>query len=257
MVAFVLASLSEDEEFRRLYAGMVFEKAAPFTNSEVMINYNPVSLPSEFDWSKLGAVSSVKDQGPCGSCWAFSALGNVEGQWFRRTGKLISLSAQQLVDCDRKDHGCQGGLMDQAFRAIKSMGGIQSDESYPYHARRGQCHLDRKKIVAYVNESLRLPENEYLLAEWLHSNGPISVGINADMLQFYRGGVLRPSSRICPATQIDHGVLLVGFGTEAKGPFWIVKNSWGVDWGEKGYFRIGRNTGACGINVYAVSSVIK
>ncbi|KAF5403838.1 Cysteine peptidase A [Paragonimus heterotremus] len=245
------------EEFRRLHTGLVFEEVAPFTNTELKINYNPVSLSSEFDWRKLGAVTSVKDQGQCGSCWAFSALGNVEGQWFRRTGKLISLSAQQLVDCDRKDHGCQGGFMDQAFKAIQSMGGIQSDKSYPYHARRGLCHLDRKNMVAYVNGSLRLPENEHQLADWLQSNGPISVGINADMLQFYRGGVLRPSPQMCPATEIDHGVLLVGFGTEAAGPFWIVKNSWGVGWGEEGYFRISRNTGACGINVYAVSSVIK
>ncbi|KAF7256647.1 hypothetical protein EG68_06046 [Paragonimus skrjabini miyazakii] len=245
------------EEFRRLYTGLIFEEMAPITNSELKVNYNPVSLPSEFDWRKLGAVTSVKDQGQCGSCWAFSALGNVEGQWFRRTGKLISLSAQQLVDCDRKDHGCQGGLMDQAFKSIKSMGGIQSDKSYPYHARRSQCRFDRKNTVAYVNGSLRLPENEYQLAEWLQSNGPISVGINADMLQFYRGGVLRPPPRMCPAAEIDHGVLLVGFGTEVAGPFWIVKNSWGVSWGEEGYFRISRNTGACGINVYAVSSVIK
>ncbi|KAF6772217.1 hypothetical protein AHF37_08915 [Paragonimus kellicotti] len=171
------------EEFRRFYTGMVFEEVAPFTNSELETNYNPVSLPSEFDWRKLGAVTPVKDQGQCGSCWAFSAVGNVEGQWFRRTGKLISLSAQQLVDCDRKDHGCQGGLMDQAFEAIRSMGGIHSDKSYPYHARRGQCRLDRKNMVAYVNGSLRLPGNEYQLAKWLQINGPISVGINADMLQ--------------------------------------------------------------------------
>ncbi|CAL8084804.1 unnamed protein product [Calicophoron daubneyi] len=202
-------------------------------------------IPDNFDWRQRGAVTEVKQQGLCGSCWAFSATGNIEGQWFLKTGKLISLSEQQLVDCDGTNHGCKGGLMGRAFTAIERMGGLQSEEDYEYNASVGTCKFDNRKFVVNVKGSFRLNGDEHSLAAWLCRNG-----------SHYRGGVIQPLGKECPGTDPNHAVLLVGFGTSAEGSHWIVKNSWGPEWGEKGYFRIARNVEACGIGQYAVSAIV-
>ncbi|CAH8648400.1 unnamed protein product [Dicrocoelium dendriticum] len=244
------------QEFRYHYANALPSWSFEWANGVADVPEGGIHS-EEFDWRTHGAVTRVKDQGQCGSCWAFSTVANIESQWFLHKGELLSLSEQQLVDCDRTDSGCNGGWMSSAFRSVMSMGGLESDATYSYHPWRGKCHMDRYQFVAYVNGTINLPRNERKLAAWLEQKGPISVAINADLLQFYTGGILDPLDQNCPSSGINHAVLLVGFGTSIlETPFWTVKNSWGKDWGEEGYFRIRRGVGACGINKYAITSIV-
>lgn len=222
--------------------------------------------PTSFNWKDKGAVTAVKDQGSCGSCWSFSTTGNVEGQLFLKTGNLVSLSEQNLVDCDHEcdpedpqscDEGCDGGLMTNAFAWIKKQGnkGIATEKSYPYKGYDGKCKTSGIETGATVSSFNMVPEDEAQIKTYLLQNGPLSVALNAEGLQFYSGGVFNPMS--CDPKALDHGVLMVGFGDigSAK-PYWVIKNSWGNDWGEDGYFRILYGKGKCGINTFVCTSHI-
>lgn len=164
---------------------------------------------------------------------AFSAVGNIEGQHAIKYGKLESYSEQELVDCDTKDNGCGGGYMDDAFKAIETLGGIELETEYPYNAKREKCEFDSSKVHARVKGAVDLPKNETAIAQFLVQNGPIAVGLNANAMQFYRGGVSKPWKMLCGAKNIDHGVLIVGYGVAEYPrfnktlPYWIIKNSWG------------------------------
>nr|AAF21461.1 cysteine proteinase PWCP1 [Paragonimus westermani] len=248
------------EEFRHSLANMKRRKSKGSQMETAIFPTTIQSLPPSFDWRANGAVTEVKDQGMCGSCWAFATTGNIEGQWFRKTNKLISLSEQQLLDCDTKDEACNGGLPEWAYDEIVKMGGLMSEKDYPYEAMKEQsCHLRRPNISAYINGSATLPSDEAKLAAWLVQNGPISVGVNANFLQFYLGGISHPPHMLCSEAGLDHAVLLVGYGvsTFLRRPYWIVKNSWGGGWGEKGYFRMYRGDGTCGINADPTTSIIQ
>jgi C1A family cysteine protease len=216
-------------------------------------------IPSEVDWREKGAVTPVKDQGKCGSCWSFSATGSMEGAWAIRTGKLESFSEQQLIDCSIEygNSGCQGGLMDGGFEyAIDNGMCLENDK--PYLARSDTCNRCNK--VAYFSQCFDVTSMNELHLKQAVSRGPVSVAIEADTLvfQLYSGGIV---DNVKCGTNLDHGVLVVGYGEDNGKKYWIVKNSWGDKWGEDGYVKIARtdNTnspGMCGIALSASFVVV-
>ncbi|CAF1429359.1 unnamed protein product [Adineta ricciae] len=217
-------------------------------------------IPDEVDWRKEGYVTGVKDQGQCGSCWAFSATGSLEGQHFAQTKQLVSLSEQQLVDCSTKfgNEGCGGGLMNNAFEYIKQNNGIDTEKSYPYQAYDGKCRFKPDDIGATdVGFAFIKEKNETDLTLAIATVGPIAVAIDAshDSFQFYGGGIYNEPACSSSPDALDHGVLAVGYGNDGgKHPtdFYIVKNSWGTGWGDHGYLKMMRNYGnQCGIATMA------
>ncbi|XP_034481595.1 cathepsin L1-like [Drosophila innubila] len=215
-----------------------------------------VKNPESIDWRDSGAVTGVKDQGPCGSCWAFSAVGSLEGQHFIKNQQLVSLSEQNLVDCSKKDGGCQGGWPANALQYIKDNGGVDTEDSYPYEAKDGDCRFNGEHIGATVSDIAGVASgDESALATAVAEKGPISVAIDASLFQHYQGGVFDEPS--CQGG-VNHGVVVVGYGHDDQGgDYWQVKNSWGQSWGENGYIRMARNkNNQCKIASFGVFPVV-
>ena len=208
--------------------------------------------PNSIDWRNKAAVTSVKDQGQCGSCWSFSATGAIEGAWAISKGQLIDLSEQELVDCatgiSYGSHGCNGGQMEGAFKFVIEHGQC-SLASYPYTAKDGTCKTC--SAVAHISSCSDVKPNDQISFKAAVAQQPVAVALSADsrIFQSYSGGVITSTSCY---TSLNHGVLTVGYGTENGQDYWLVKNSWGTSWGLDGYVKIGRSSstndpGICGI----------
>nr|CAB3463614.1 unnamed protein product [Digitaria exilis] len=252
------ADLTHDE-FKATYLGLNQQPAARRSAAAAgeFFRYKNAGddVPKEVDWRKKGAVTDVKNQGQCGSCWAFSTVAAVEGINQIVTGNLTSLSEQELIDCSTDgNNGCNGGMMDYAFSYIAGSGGLHTEEAYPYLMEEGDCDQKAEgEQVVTISGYEDVPANDEQALVKALAHQPVSVAIEASgrHFQFYKGGVFDGP---CGA-ELDHGVAAVGYGTSKGQDYIIVKNSWGAHWGEKGYIRMKRGTGKpeglCGINKMA------
>jgi len=240
-------------------------RAAPSGGVRHIVPANAPPLPASVDWRDKGLVVPPKNQGSCGSCWAFSAIASLEGQHAKKTGKLVSLSEENLVDCVHGVQlpnettpccmGCSGGLMDDAFSYVleKQHGGVDTEAAYPYKGFSGSCLFDKlqpsavgAKMVGFVDLQ---PGNETQLMHAVATVGPVSVGVDASLdWQLYAFGVFHPWFCSSKPGAMDHGVAVVGYGSTDGGvPYWIIRNSWGSMWGEHGYMKLLRGKNACGV----------
>eukprot|EP00695_Tsukubamonas_globosa_P000414 TRINITY_DN130_c0_g1_i1.p1 TRINITY_DN130_c0_g1~~TRINITY_DN130_c0_g1_i1.p1 ORF type:complete len:350 (+),score=194.99 TRINITY_DN130_c0_g1_i1:52-1050(+) len=254
--------LSEDE-FRAMYLSPITVSAESLDEMRETPALSG-DLPTSFDWRTQGAVTPVKNQGQCGSCWSFSTTGAIEGAWFLSGKPLTSLSEQNLVDCSKNcvtfeneeacNEGCNGGLPWAAYQYVIENNGIDTEASYPYKGVDGTCSFNGNNVGARLSNWTAIAADPQAVKQALYSRGPVSVGLNAEWLQFYFGGISNPW--LCDPAKIDHAVLIVGWGVKegTTEEYWIVKNSWGESWGEKGYFRL--HFGKCGIENVATVPII-
>ncbi|XP_039100812.1 cathepsin W [Hyaena hyaena] len=264
-----------EEEFGRLYGRRRMDGEAPNVGREVGSEEWEESVPPTCDWRNLdGVISSVKKQESCNCCWAMAAAGNIEALWGIRYHQSVELSVQELLDCGRCGDGCRGGFVWDAFMTVLNNSGLASEKDYPFQgkAKPHRCLAKKHKRAAWIQDFIMLQDNEQKIAWHLATEGPITVTINMKLLKQYKKGVIKATPTSCDPLLVDHCVLLVGFGkTEAEVdrragaaasqpyprrsiPFWILKNSWGAEWGEKGYFRLYRGNNTCGITKYPLTA---
>jgi cathepsin L len=241
------------EEFSKVFLGTRITVPVPSNPAVVDVG----AAPASWDWRTKGAVTPIKNQGQCGSCWAFSTTGSTEGCHQISSGTLNSLSEQNLMDCswNQGDQGCDGGLMTQAMTYIISNGGIDTEASYPYTAESSQtCNYNAANSGATLKSYVNVQTGSESDLQVKTQTGPTSVAIDASQssFQFYSSGVYYEPA--CSSTQLDHGVLSIGWGTDSSSgsDYWLVKNSWGTDWGMNGYIWMSRNkNNNCGIATMA------
>lgn len=242
------------QEFASMYLGTNVDATTYVKKGTPQSTTNAGSPPASWDWRKHGAVTAIKNQQQCGSCWSFSTTGSMEGCHFLTTKNLVGLSEQNLVDCStaQGNEGCNGGLMDDAFQYIIANKGIDTESTYPYTAEDGTCSYAASNcgsVLGGYTDVTTGSESALLTANNL---GPVSVAIDASQPSFqsYTSGVYYEPA--CSSTQLDHGVLAVGWGSVSSQQYWIVKNSWGTDWGMNGFILMSRNkNNNCGIATMA------
>ncbi|CAG4972964.1 unnamed protein product [Colias eurytheme] len=240
------------EEFSKFYLGF---NANNITGEGTVYKPTGIEAPDTLDWRDSGYVSPVKNQQSCGSCYAFSAIGNI-GQYAKNHNtQAFSLSVQQGLDCESQG-SCHGGLSHYVFKALAEQGGSMREEDYPYEDAKGQCRTQKDKIAVKVTGGDQLfVSGEDDLKEAVASHGPLSIAICTDsQFHAYVGGVYRPST---PCMQYNHATLLVGYGNDGRDNYWLIKNSWGADWGEQGYIKLVRGESACAIGNYVACSTVE
>jgi len=281
------------EEFKSKYlSSMIMHPAVGKAGGLSETAIESKDFPPSFDWRSSNAVTPVKNQDSCGSCWAESAVENIESVVFIKTRNVTNatfpspLSVEQVIECDPHDYACYGGYPSGAYKYVIEQGGLASEATYPFNVDNHviclanqtfnetcgdgicddppltnycdlTCSAKSHEFVAKISNWKALPEDEDQLAAFLAENNPISVALDAggdliSWLQFYKGGVANP--KMCTTTRLDHAVLLVGYGEFNGTPYWSVRNSWGEKWGENGYFRLVRGEGKCGINTMATTA---
>eukprot|EP01060_Flectonema_neradi_P024311 TRINITY_DN32_c1_g2_i4.p1 TRINITY_DN32_c1_g2~~TRINITY_DN32_c1_g2_i4.p1 ORF type:complete len:318 (+),score=89.09 TRINITY_DN32_c1_g2_i4:53-1006(+) len=243
-----------------LYTDLSADEFKVYHNLNIPVEESPARVYTQpntvesVDWRSKGAVTQVKNQGQCGSCWSFSTTGGIEGQWKLAGNALTSLSEQELVSCDKTDDGCGGGWQYQAMQWLidNHSGGIVTEEEYPYTSGEGrvaECKdVKSMKVGATIKGYKKLAHSEDEMATFVGTNGPLSIALDATSFQTYRGGILSN----CQGKTLDHAVLIVGYAPD----YWIVKNSWGASWGESGYIRIARGSNQCGLDLSPVTSEV-
>jgi len=220
-------------------------------------------IPANYSWlNQQGIVSPIQNQQQCGSCWAFSTVMAIESATAIKTKKLTKLSEQEIVDCSHGcvleegqqvcNQGCNGGWPWSAYDDIISWKGLNTEKEYPYTANTDKCTKKTADAVSPITNYTCISgpkyANETEMAAFLVANGPLSIAMDAGILQSYTSGIIKPAAGDCSTTSLDHAINIVGYGTEGSTDFWIIRNSWGTTWGEEGYFRIIRGKGACGLN---------
>jgi cysteine peptidase B len=211
-------------------------------------------LPTSFDWNSKGVVTSVYNQGQCGSCWAFSVTENIESMWAIAGKGLQNLAMQQLVDCDPYDGGCNGGNPPRAYQYLIQNGGIDNYNSYPYAGYQQGCRFNPNAVSAKISNwgYITTSDNENYMAQWTYQYGPPSVCLDAQTWQYYQGGVITQNC----GTQLDHCVQLTGWQVYTGIQAWTIRNSWGSDWGMSGYVLLETGADMCGVGTEVTSSVI-
>ncbi|XP_005064060.1 cathepsin W isoform X1 [Mesocricetus auratus] len=268
-----------EEEFGQLYGHQKAPERIPDVVKKAGFEKWGQPVPSTCDWRKArNIISSIKNQKTCRCCWAIAAADNIESLWHIKTQEFVEVSVQELLDCERCGNGCNGGFVWDAYIAVLNNSGLASEKDYPFkgYPNPHGCLANRYKKVAWIQDFTMLDSDEQAIAGYLAAHGPITVTINMKLLQSYRKGVIKATPTTCDPQHVDHSVLLVGFG-KGKGeegiqsgtvmsqtckprkprrsvPYWILKNSWGAKWGEKGYFRLYRGNNSCGITKYPITA---
>jgi len=247
------------QEFRQFYLMQKTIKVNSSTPRDVLrLPKTSGNHPQTFDWRKNGGVTPVKDQGQCGSCWAFSTTENIESVVMIHANKSIpTLSPQQIVDCDGSDGGCGGGNPPTAYEYVISAGGMESNQDYPYTAQDGTCYFDRTKVAANIL-NWKYACNYYeesTLQDVLVNYAPPSICVDAANWQDYQSGVMT-GWECAWVNLLDHCVQAVGYDMTANPPFWIVRNSWSTGWGENGYIRLEYGVNACGLTNEASTALL-
>lgn len=245
----------DSQEFIAKYTGLnkAASKRSIVTKEHTGLQ-NLQQAPTSVDWRNQGAVNPIKNQGSCGSCWAFSANAAFESAAFiAGYTPLYSFSEQQLVDCatEEGNQGCNGGWMTSAFEYVQKVGGLQQEASYPYAGVDQACNADPSKFAPpQISGIVEIKQGDCNGLKTALVQQPVTVAVDANLWSFYKSGIF--NNQFCTTTQLNHGVTAIGYGVEGSTPFWIIRNSWGTTWGEQGYMRLNRNTysgsgGLCGV----------